>query len=262
MPDPLGKGIYYVNGQSSGFLSAYSVQSKESKDIVSEDATVPNISPDGMRVVYNTFTAGQRHELWVADIDGGNKVKVASAENMGSARFAPDNFHLAFHAAGSDTGDRAYIVGADGSGLRQISSTASSIWSTVWSPDQKTIYVTGKDAPASMPTVWRVNPDGSNPEKLVGNCGMGVGTDADPRGQYLLFDVLYGEKTGMYEISISDRKCISLRPGVVTFGAKFARDGKSFLYAVAARGEVAIYRQYWKDGKTIGAPQVALRVPF
>jgi serine/threonine protein kinase/Tol biopolymer transport system component len=262
MPDPLGKGIYYVNGQSSGFLSTYSVQSKESKDIVSEDATVPNISPDGMRVVYNTFTAGRRHELWVADIDGGNKVKVATAENMGSARFAPDNFHLAFHAAGSDTGDRAYIVGADGSGLRQIPVTASSIWSLVWGPDQKTIYATGKDAPGSMPTVWRVNTDGSNPEKLVDNCGMGVGTDADPSGQYLLFDVLYGEKTGIYEVSVSDRKCISLLPDVVTFGAKFARDGKSFLYAVASRGEVAIYRQHWKDGKTIGAPQIALRVPF
>ncbi len=51
-------------------------------------------------------------------------------------------------------------------------------------------------------------------------------------------------------------------PGAVTAGAFFARDGKSFLYAVASRGEVTIYRQLWKDGETIGAPQVALRVPF
>jgi hypothetical protein len=96
----------------------------------------------------------------------------------------------------------------------------------------------------------------------VNNCGMGVVTEADPSGQYLLFDVLYGEKTGIYEVSISDRKCISLLPGVVTFGAKFARDGKSFLYAVSTRGEVTIYRQGWKGGKTIGVPQVALKVPF
>ena len=51
-------------------------------------------------------------------------------------------------------------------------------------------------------------------------------------------------------------------PGVVTFNATFARDGKSFLYAVASRGEVTIYRQPWRDGKLIGAPQVALKVPF
>jgi hypothetical protein len=53
-----------------------------------------------------------------------------------------------------------------------------------------------------------------------------------------------------------------LLPGVVTFATTFALDGKSFLYAVASRGEVTIYRQPWKDGKLIGAPQVALKVPF
>ena len=86
--------------------------------------------------------------------------------------------------------------------------------------------------------------------------------DADPGGQYLLGVVGSGEKTGINEVSISDRKCISLLPGVVTFDATFSRDGKSFLYAVASGGEVTIYRQPWKNGKTIGAPQVALKVPF
>ena len=41
MPDPGGKGMYFVNGKSSGFLTAYHVHSKESMDIVSEDATQP-----------------------------------------------------------------------------------------------------------------------------------------------------------------------------------------------------------------------------
>jgi len=103
---------------------------------------------------------------------------------------------------------------------------------------------------------------GSNAEKLVDDCGKGVGSDTDPSGRYLLFDVLFGEKTGIYQISLSDSKCILLLPGVVTFGAKFARDGRSFLYAVGSRGEVTIYRQLWKDGKTIGPPQIALKIPF
>ena len=86
--------------------------------------------------------------------------------------------------------------------------------------------------------------------------------DADPGGRYLLGVVWSGEKTGIYEVSVPDGKCISLLPGVVTFGATFARDGKSFLYAVASRGEVSIYRQLWRDGKLIGTAQVALRLPF
>ena len=107
-----------------------------------------------------------------------------------------------------------------------------------------------------------MNTDGSNPEKFVDNCG--TVTDADPGGKYLLGVVwsrVPGE-TGIYEVSISDRKCIPLLPGVATIYATTAHDGKSFLYAVASRGEVTIYRQPWKDGKTIGVPQVALKVPF
>ena len=51
-------------------------------------------------------------------------------------------------------------------------------------------------------------------------------------------------------------------PGVETSTASFARDGKSFLYAVASRGEVTIYRQPWRDGKLMGVPRVGLKLPF
>jgi hypothetical protein len=86
--------------------------------------------------------------------------------------------------------------------------------------------------------------------------------DIDLGGQYLLSRVWFGENTGIFEVSLSDGKCISLIPGAVTDSEVFALDGKSFLYAVASRGEVTIYRQPWRDGKLIGAPQVTLKVPF
>jgi hypothetical protein len=82
------------------------------------------------------------------------------------------------------------------------------------------------------------------------------------RGKYLLGSVVFGEKIGIYEVSISEKKCIPLLPGVITFGATFAPDGKSFLYAAASRGQVTIYRQPWGGGKLIGASKVALKVPF
>ena len=112
----------------------------------------------------------------------------------------------------------------------------------------------------STSEIWKWNVDGSNPERLVDKCGLV--TDADPDGRYLLGAQLFGERTGIYEVSLDDRKCVPLLPGVSTFTVTFARDGKSFLYAVASSGDVTIYRQPWKDGKLIGAPQVALKVPF
>jgi hypothetical protein len=71
-----------------------------------------------------------------------------------------------------------------------------------------------------------------------------------------------GEKTGIYEFSIADRKCTVLLPGVVTFGARFAPDGKSFAYAVQSEGKVTIYRHAWRDGALVGRPEIALKLPF
>ena len=259
MPDPGGKGIYYVNGRLSGSLTAYHVYSKQSTDIVPDGAVQPFISRDGKRVMYTTVPALGKFELWTSDIDGGNRVKIATNETQGEPllvhNWAPDNLHLAF-----SQGPKLFIVGADGNGLRQLPSMAGmNISNAVWSPDQKSVYVSAaENAQESSHTIWKWS-DGSNPEKLVGGCGFAY--DIDPGGKYLLALFQMGEKAGVYEVTISGRKCIPLLPGV-TSGAIFALDGKSLLYSVAVHGEAAINRQPWKDGKVIGTPQVALKLPF
>jgi len=204
--------------------------------------------------MYIALPTSSKVELWVSDIDGGNKVKIATGETQEeellTLNWAPDNFHLSF-----SQGSKVYTVGADGSDLRQLPSMGGmTISNAVWSPDQKSVYVSAWESAAPAHTIWRWS-DGSNPEKLVENCGYIY--DVYPGGNYLL--TYY---RGIFEVSISERKCIPLLPDVSTAGAIFARDGKSFLYAGASRGEVTIYRQPWKDGKIIGTPQVALRLPF
>ena len=201
--------------------------------------------------------APNKQELWVSDIEGGKKVKVATGESLTTGTWALDNFHLAFMDAAAS---RAYIAGADGSGLAQLPSTGPTSGEAIWSPDLKSVYVSVWQKVGSLATVWKWSVGGSNVEKFVDNCGLL--SDVDPGGRYFLSNVLQGEGSGIYEISISDRKCVPLLPGVPTFAAIFARDGKSFMYAVASRGDVTIYRQPWTNGKTIGAPQMALKVPF
>jgi hypothetical protein len=260
MPDPGGKGIYYVNGKSSGFLTAYHVHSKESTDIVSEEATQPIISPDGKRVMYITLPTWDKSELWVSDIDGGNKLKLATGESLNTGTWTPDNSHLSFWEAGTSTGEKGYIVGADGSGLHQLPRTGDSLRNFVWSPDQKLVYVNAGEKVNPTFDVWKWGVDSSNLEKLVDDCGLII--DVDPSGKYLLGVIQSGEKVGIYEVSISQKKCIVLLPGTVTSNLTFARDGKAFMYSITSRGEVTVYRQAWKDGKNIGAPQIALKVPF
>jgi hypothetical protein len=148
---------------------------------------------------------------------------------------------------GVGAASKAYIARADGSGLGQLPVTGGTPATAIWSPDQKFIYLSVLEKVGPMATVWRWSAGSSDAEKFVNNCGQL--SDIDPSGQYLLGNVLSGEGTGIYEVSTSDRKCTRLLPGITTFSATFARDGKSFMYAVGSRGAVTSYRQLWKNGK-------------
>jgi serine/threonine protein kinase/Tol biopolymer transport system component len=256
MRDPAGKGIYFVNGKSSGLLTAYNVRSRQSVDIASENATQPIISPDGKRVTFVTTPSNGRSELWVANVDGSNKVRIATSNSLATGDWAPDSFHLFFT---EEEPDRAFGAAADGSGIHQIPWNGGVTQSVMSSLDQKSIYINSFDQGASRPTIWKANADGSNLELMTNECGHVFETP--PGGQYLL-TLLLGEKGGISEFSLADKKCTSLLPGVVTFGINTASDGKSFLYAVPSRSDVTIYRQPWHDGRLTGPTQVALKLPF
>ncbi|HEV2348290.1 MAG TPA: protein kinase [Terriglobia bacterium] len=258
MPDPAGKGIYYVNGKRSGFLTAYFPRSKKSVDIVTGDATQPVISADGKHVMYVKLIGPGENEIWVSDLEGGNKLKLASAGALVTLPWSPDGNLVVFS---DETGgqSRPFIVGNDGRGLRPIEGITGSLEWAAWSPNSKSLYVSS-DVGGRLPTIWKVNADGSGAQKLLENACYA--TDASPDGKYLLGFVPTGDDVGIYEVSIPDKKRIALLPGVVTFGLWFARDGKSMLYAGTSQGEVTIYRQGWRDGQLVGKPQAALKVPF
>ena len=260
MLDPSGKGIYFVNGKATGFLTAYNIRTKQTTDIASENASQPGISPDGKRVMYVTAPARDRTEVWTANIDGSNPVKIATGESLATTNWAPDSFHLAFVVSQNGAIDKPYTVGADGSDLHQIPWASATIFNVLWTRDQKTLYITAFEKDSSVPSTWKANPDGSGQEKIGGNCGNIA--EISPNGQYLIGAVWAGEKTGIYEFSIPEKKCIPLLPGVATFQSVFAPDGKSLMYAIPSQHEVTIYRVGWQDGKLTGSPQVAVKLPF
>jgi Tol biopolymer transport system component len=258
MMSPATPGVYYINGKASGFLTAYHVRSKESVDLVSENASQPSVSPDGKRVMYIKFQGRNQRELWVSDIDGAHPLKLAASGELSTGSWSPDSSQLAFMDY-SGGGYKGYLVRADGSDLRQIEGTKVAFGSVTWSADGKAVYLSANEE-GSEPTVWRVNADGSHLEKFVEECCYVA--DASPDGKYLLGLVSSGKDVGVYQISIADRQIVPLLPGVASFMARFAGDGKSFLYPVVSHSEALFYRQGWSGGKLLGKPQVALTLPF
>jgi serine/threonine protein kinase len=261
MKDPTGKGIFFINGKQSGYLSLYDVRTKSSTDIESELAIQPTVSRDGKRVMYILEPERGSHELWSSVIDGSNKIKLfTSPDILNTGDWSPDNSQLTFwkdHQGKSIM----YAVHADGSHLQELTSSLSYASNVVWSRKPGELYMTGfTNRNDPMMDLWRLPADGSAPQLIVKDCGL-VG-DASPDGKYLLTTIARGDKVGIFDVSLADNKCVPVITDVETFFARFSDDGKSVLYSVSSRGKVVLYQLPWLDGKAVGKPQPVFKLPF
>jgi Tol biopolymer transport system component/predicted Ser/Thr protein kinase len=261
MPDPAGRGLFLVNGKSTGYLTIYNTRTKQYLDIAGENATQPVLSRNGKRLMYVTFPSRDRNELWVADVDGNNKARLAQAVSIATGFWSPDDSRVSFFTEEPGKDAQLYVANPDGTGLHALKwRSATTPQALGWNADQKTMFMNGWEKAAKTGSIWQQSVEGSEPEKLTDSCGFAF--DASVDGKYLLSLIVGGDKIGIYAFSMSDRSCTMLVPGVVTFGVNIEKDGKSFLYALPGKKDVTIYRQRWEAGKAVGQPQVALKLPF
>ncbi len=261
-PMPAGsKGIYFVNGRRAGLLTAYHPKTKQSVDLTSEDGTQPSISWDGRHLMYITLTGNaQQGDLWVSDIDGRNKVKVASGTQLVTLAFTSDASKVLYVVTEAGT-SKIYIINADGTGLRQIPWSGVSAGYGASSIDPNYFFLGGQQTDLAKVSAWKVASDGSTVEKLEDDCG--AVWDSSPDGKYLLTSLGGGNQgsSGISVYSLLEHRCIPLFQAP-TLVVQFSPDGKSVLYLDAARGETTIYRVPWHDGKITGPAQAAVKLPF
>jgi hypothetical protein len=261
MPEPGGKGIYFVNGRRSGTLTAYHTKTKQSQDVATELATQPDISWDGHKVAYIVLTGNaQQGDLWVSDIDGSNRIKLASGIELITLAFSSDSSEFLFGATEGGV-SKVYVIKTDGTGLRQTPWSGSNEGYSAPIPGGKGFFLGGNETDLTKITTWKVSADGSSVEKLMEGCGAVWDASAD--GKFLLSSLNVGTETiGISEYSLDEHKCTPLLPELNTLIVHFSSDGKAILYLVASRGETTIYRQPWRDGKLAGPPQPAVKLPF
>lgn len=256
MPDPSGKGLYFVNGRASGALTVYRPANKESFDIAPENATQPVISPDNRHVAYVTLNGNQDQELWIVAMDGSSRARIASAASLLTLGFSHDDSKFAFATVeGSST--KLFIVNTDGSGMRQVDWSGNFVGQAAWAPDGKTFYFSGSNGNPQDVITWRADTQTLKSEVLVPQCGYSG--DVSPDNKYLLSASING---GLDVISISDKKCIPLNSNLTSFFYHFSLDGKSILYLTGGRGETIIYRQPWHGDKLTGPAQPAVKFPI
>ena len=259
MADPTGHGIYFINGKQSSTLTAYHIASHESQDLTDEDGSQPSIARDGQHVAYLIQRNQEHSELWTADIDGRNRLKLASALFLSGNDWSRDGKKFSF-AQDSDFNDpiKNFIIGRDGSGLQQLATVGRWVTSAVWSGDSKFLFVGAMDKPGGDIKLWKISTEGKEAEVVGQDCGAIVEITADTR--YALTAVSLNNP-GIYQYSFADKKCTVISPNNLSFVARFAPDEKSILFPVTANGQTKVFRQAWHEGHLTGKPVETLTFP-
>ncbi len=226
MADPSGNGFYFVSGKTSGRLTAYNAKTGATIDLVNEWASEPIVSPDGKRVMFKTSPQQGDMELWVSDIDGRNQRKLASVALLTTGAWSPDGSHVSFtdHTAGDH---KIFTVGVDGMQSQGDIDSSKSSWAG-WSGHPKVFitpaprdWTSGRSAPTALrqKRFWK-DARWSRITSLVGSSSSEL-RPVEPRG--------------IYVVSLLEKRCIPLVPGILTMTVRSAVDGRSILYAVSRR---------------------------
>jgi TolB protein len=187
---------------------------------------LPDWSPDRKWIVFSSNRTGPWDDLYVMDADGGNVRQLTDTPEVSEhdAAWSPDGRHIAYSgqprspmAADGTRQDRQpaqiWIIDADGSNARALTSGSSRNMSPAWSPDGSTIvFVSDRHADIDMNLIgtdegdlgiYVMERDGSNIRRLTEDAATGVSPAWSPDGQWIAFAFAAGrdDKAQIYVIN-------------------------------------------------------------
>jgi Tol biopolymer transport system component/predicted Ser/Thr protein kinase len=143
----------------------------------------PQYSPDGSRIAFCSARSGTM-DLWLVDADGARPFQLTHGpgRQQGSPRWSPDGKRIAFDSQGEDGHWGIWTIGADGTGLRQLTLDAGDENLPSWSHDGRLLYFSSPRSGRSE--IWRVPAEGGSEEPVTQGGGFLAFESSDGRELY------------------------------------------------------------------------------
>jgi pimeloyl-ACP methyl ester carboxylesterase len=131
-----GRIVFWSNTQTAA-NQVYTMNSDGSDvRLIATNGNSPRWSPDGKKIAFSCILGDFIWGICVTDADGGSKAVVSNPGKFGTYEavpsWSPDGKYIAFYSNRSGI-NQIYVIGADGSGLRQLTTGAGSS-DPSWSP--------------------------------------------------------------------------------------------------------------------------------
>jgi TolB protein len=166
-------------------LVLFDADGKNPRVLLSERSILltPSWRPDGKEILLTSYRTG-RPELWALRLADRAFRRVGEVPNAMGGVYSPDGSRIAFTATEGGNSD-VWLMAADGSGARKLTSEPALDLSPSWSPDGKRIaFVSDR---AGTPQIYLMGADGSGVRRLTFQGNYNQTPQWSPRGDLVAF---------------------------------------------------------------------------
>ena len=143
----------------------------------------PQYSPDGRKIVFESYYSGRSAEIWVCDSEGLNAIQLTSLDrHTGTPRWSPDGRHIAFDSR-EETHSAIYVINAEGGSPRRITTGTSDDVVPSWSRDGQWIYFVSNRTGDNQ--VWKVPAEGGESVQVTKKGGFAA--FESPDGKFIYY---------------------------------------------------------------------------